>query len=82
MPISRKLSVGGEFYHGAALPARRVVLDVFEDARLEDEKRPVYPSFAIIRLLTKTRDLLTIEIEITETSWWPYELDPENETVG
>ncbi len=72
MPISCKLSVGGELRHGPALPACRVVLDVFENARLQDEKRTVYPSFAIIRLLTKTPYLLTIEIEITETSWLPY----------
>src|SRR6516162_1619514 len=68
MPIGNELSIGSKLFHGLSLPTCRVTVDVFEYARLQDEKGTVDPTVSVSRLLTKTANVVAVERNITEAS--------------
>jgi hypothetical protein len=56
----------GKLWHRFSLPTRRVAVDIFEDARLQDKKGAIYPTVSVRRLLTKAANVVFVQLDVAE----------------
>ena len=62
--------LGGERFHGLALPCRRIIIDIIKDLGGADEEPAIDPHPVTLRLFLKGGDFTPLQDQGAKASWW------------